>query len=251
MARDYKDTAKPKAKGRAGPLLLGMMIGLLVGVLGSAGVALYVSKMPNPFQKQARGKEGPGPEGSEGGGEPKAAAKEPPAGNQPRFTFYDDLPKGNQSAPVATAPAPSAAPPPPAGGATPAAPAPAARPADVPQAAAPAPPPPPAAVPGASAQAPSGADGNSLYLLQAGAFQNQTDADNQKRAIALIGLDARIRPADTPDKGRVYRVRLGPYNSLAEATQAVDTLKENGIAASLVKVPKGAGKPPPSAAANN
>ena len=246
MARDYKDTAKPRTKSRAGPLLLGMMIGLLAGVLGSAGVALYVSKMPNPFQKPARGHEEAGPDGGKTAGKDAAPVSKD---KEPRFTFYDDLPKGNQSAPPAATAAPAKAGPTPVVAAI--------RPGDaVPPPAAPNPAGTntvPAAGTDPSAAKPGAADGTALYFLQAGAYQNQADADNQKRAIALIGLDARIRPADTPDKGRVFRVRLGPYNSLAEANQAVDTLKENGIAASLVKVPKGAPKPSPApaAAANN
>lgn len=254
MSRDYKDTARPRQKGRTGPFLLGLMLGLLVGVLGSASVALYVSRMPNPFQARNNG--------NGAGANPVDAAEARPKGDQgksPRFTFYDDLPKGNQSAPPAVPPAASAAPaaPPPAA-AAPAAPAGAAvddgsgprpRIGTATSTENPAPSGTPAAgvapAPAAAAAAPA------TWFLQAGAFQSQEDADNQKGRIALVGLDARIRSVDTPDKGKVFRVRLGPFNSQEEANGAAQTLKENGIATTMIKIPKPAPKPTPAAASNN
>ncbi len=77
-----------------------------------------------------------------------------------------------------------------------------------------------------------------VFYLQAGAYQSEDDADNQKAKIALLGFEARVKSAAVPDKGTVYRVRLGPYKSQDEAGEAKKALQENGITASLIKIVK-------------
>ncbi len=77
---------------------------------------------------------------------------------------------------------------------------------------------------------------NGQYFLQAGAFQNEADADNLKAKLALMGIEASIQTATVPDKGVWHRVRVGPYNNVESLNRVRDTLKENGITASLVKV---------------
>lgn len=76
----------------------------------------------------------------------------------------------------------------------------------------------------------------SLYFLQAGAFQNEADADNLKAKLALMGIEASIQTANVPDKGVWHRVRVGPYDKVESLNRVRDTLKENGIMVSLVKV---------------
>jgi cell division protein FtsN len=75
-----------------------------------------------------------------------------------------------------------------------------------------------------------------VYFVQAGAFQNPADADNLKARLALIGLQASVEPANLPDKGTWYRVRLGPYTQLDEINRVRQTLAQNAIDASLVKI---------------
>ena len=75
-----------------------------------------------------------------------------------------------------------------------------------------------------------------LYFVQAGAFQNPADADNLKARLALAGLVASVEPANLPDKGIWYRVRLGPYTQLDEINRVRATLAQNGIDASLVRI---------------
>ena len=82
------------------------------------------------------------------------------------------------------------------------------------------------------------ADEKTVFYLQAGAYQDEADADNQKAKIALLGLEARVKTATVADKGTVYRVRLGPYNSQDEAKEVKSTLKENGVEAGLIKIVK-------------
>jgi len=74
------------------------------------------------------------------------------------------------------------------------------------------------------------------YLLQVGAFQNPADADNLKARLALIGVEAGVEPIDLPEKGTWYRVRIGPYSKVEEINRVRQTLAQNGIEASLVKI---------------
>jgi cell division protein FtsN len=75
-----------------------------------------------------------------------------------------------------------------------------------------------------------------VYFVQAGSFQNPADADNLKARLALIGLQASVEPTALPDKGTWYRVRLGPYAQLDDINRVRQTLAQNGVDASLVKV---------------
>lgn len=84
-------------------------------------------------------------------------------------------------------------------------------------------------------QAPESA-AKSQYYLQAGAFQNEADADNLKAKLALMGVEAGIQTATVPDKGVWHRVRVGPYSNIDDLNRVRNTLSQNGISASLVKV---------------
>ncbi len=76
--------------------------------------------------------------------------------------------------------------------------------------------------------------GSAPVYLQVGAFQNASDADNLKAKLALIGLDAGVQAVDLPDKGRMYRVRTGPFSSVDEMNRARGLLSQNGIRATQV-----------------
>ena len=76
----------------------------------------------------------------------------------------------------------------------------------------------------------------SVYFLQAGAFQNPADADNQKAKLAILGFESSVEPASVPDKGTWYRVRLGPYSRVEDINRVRQNLAQNGIDASLVKL---------------
>jgi cell division protein FtsN len=75
-----------------------------------------------------------------------------------------------------------------------------------------------------------------VFLLQAGAFQNAPDADSLKARLALLGIEAAIQTATTPDKGTWYRVRTGPYAGIDELNTARANLKQNGIETTLIRV---------------
>ncbi len=74
------------------------------------------------------------------------------------------------------------------------------------------------------------------YLLQAGSFQNPADADNLKARLALLGVEAAMEPINLAEKGTWYRVRIGPYSKVDEINRLRQTLAQNGIEASLVKI---------------
>ena len=74
------------------------------------------------------------------------------------------------------------------------------------------------------------------FFLQAGAFQSASDADSLKARLALLGIEATIQTTSLPDKGVWYRVRVGPYTRVEELTRARDTLRQNGVTTSLIKV---------------
>ena len=73
-------------------------------------------------------------------------------------------------------------------------------------------------------------------MLQAGAFQNESDAESLKAKIAFAGYEATVRPVNLPDKGTLYRVRLGTYRNIEEVNRVRAALASNGITASVVKV---------------
>jgi len=74
------------------------------------------------------------------------------------------------------------------------------------------------------------------FFLQAGAFQNAPDADNLKARLALLGIQASIQTTTLPDRGVWHRVRIGPYTRVEELNRARDTLKQNGVETTLIKV---------------
>lgn len=74
------------------------------------------------------------------------------------------------------------------------------------------------------------------YYLQEGAYSSMDDAEKVKAKLALIGMLANIQPANIPEKGLWYRVRLGPYKNTTERDEALATLKLNGLNAAPIKV---------------
>src|SRR5690606_24847633 len=99
------------------------------------------------------------------------------------------------------------------------------------------PPEPDAAAPAPAAPAPDAAasiDGDAAYILQAGAFGSASDAEAVKARIALLGLSARVEPADIQGK-TVYRVRMGPYRTASALAEAKTKLTSGGLPAMAIK----------------
>lgn len=72
------------------------------------------------------------------------------------------------------------------------------------------------------------------YLLQAGSFERNADAEDLKARIALSGEPARVEAAEVNGK-TMYRVRLGPYSADA-ASAAKSALAAQGINADRIKI---------------
>jgi cell division protein FtsN len=77
---------------------------------------------------------------------------------------------------------------------------------------------------------------NEAFFLQVGAFQNELEADNLKARLALLGLETTIQTTTLPDKAVWHRVRVGPYRAIDDLNRARDTLKQNGIETTLIRV---------------
>lgn len=73
------------------------------------------------------------------------------------------------------------------------------------------------------------------YLLQAGAFKNNEQADDLKARIAMLGLIGHVETVQTPS-GEMHRVRLGPYATASELEAAKQKLSSGGMQAIAVRV---------------
>ncbi len=197
MAYDYRPgAAKKNSNGTARPLLIGLMLGLVLGIAIAAGVAIYIARIPSPFNHTPDAPKPTASQARSNDAAPVPKADPAATGEKKPYTFYDIL-EGNKT------PKP-----------------------EQPNAAA------------KKYSATKEADDKAVFYLQAGSYQTEADADNQKARIALLGLEARVKSATLADKGTVYRVRLGPYQSQDEATQVKTTLKDNGVDAGLIKIVK-------------
>lgn len=206
--------AIPHATARkvtGGGFLLGMFVGLLVGLVIALAIALYLNKTPIPFMTRK-----PVAEDVKAPGKPPALAGMPQSGTapatapvpapkapaaktaeKPRFDFYKILPGGEE--PVSERELRER-------------------------------------LRAAAAAKSQPAAAQDVYFIQAGAFQNPADADNQKARLAILGFESNVEPTSLPDKGTWYRVRLGPYTKVDELNKVRQALAQNGIDANLVKL---------------
>lgn len=78
----------------------------------------------------------------------------------------------------------------------------------------------------------------SAYMLQAGSFNSEADAERQKANLALIGLSSTIQKITIQGRGDFYRVRLGPYVNHQKMVDTDERLRQEGIKALRLKVSK-------------
>ncbi|HVK57093.1 MAG TPA: SPOR domain-containing protein [Burkholderiales bacterium] len=219
MARDYKNSPKRSTRsgGRsAGSVFTGIVIGLLMGIILALGITLYLNRSASPFANHKPPQPAPKKVVEAKKPEPvkplesvDAPTVAKPA-EKPRFDFYEILP-GDKDPSRRTA---EKTPPPE-------------------KTVKETPPPTPKAPETKTATAPVSKE---TYYLQAGAFRSASDADNLKARLALMGLEANVAPAELPNVGKMYRVRLGPYKSDQVASKK-SQLSQSGIQASVVKSP--------------
>jgi cell division protein FtsN len=220
---------KPKAPPRVGggggggkrgmnPLFAGIIIGLLMGIFLALGVAIWLNRTSNPFVEKTRPVESlpgmkPSPTPTNVTGATPNKSSDPANPDKPRFEFYQILPGEKDSAGKKTAE--------PAAKDALKTPLPAAVAKDIPKEA------PKESVPLKSL--------NETLYLQAGAFQNEAEAENLKAKIAFSGFEATVKPVNVAGKGTLYRVRLGPYKSQEEVNRIKGVLSQAGIGAAVVK----------------
>ena len=200
---------KKRRSRSGGGTMLGILLGLLAGLAIAVAAALYMTKSSVPFVDKVKRPSGTSPAAD------AAARGEVPDPNR-------GLQKGRP--PPAEAPGAAAAP---------GAPPPSASTAEPPAAPAPGAPSPVASAP-SGVPAPEAPSDRSSYLLQAGAFKGQEDAEGMKAKLALIGFEARIVTAEV-NGVTFYRVRVGPYAQIEDMNRARTRLAENGIEASVVR----------------
>lgn len=78
---------------------------------------------------------------------------------------------------------------------------------------------------------------DAIYFLQVGAFNKRPDADAQKANLAIQGIQAQLSEV-TSDGNTLWRVRVGPYNSVEESNSVRDKLNGMGIKSTLIKSSK-------------
>jgi cell division protein FtsN len=191
----------PATRGRSGGgFLLGMFVGVIVGLAVALGIAFYLNKTPIPFISATKAKPAEkDPKAPVIAGMPQGSAAAGTA-EKPKFDFYKILP-GNEE-PVSDKELQARA-----------------------------------AAAAVSAKKGGQQDPNKdVYFIQAGSFQNPADADNQKARLAILGFESSVEPANLPDKGTWYRVRMGPYTKVDEINRVRQSLAQNGIDANLVKI---------------
>jgi cell division protein FtsN len=80
------------------------------------------------------------------------------------------------------------------------------------------------------------ADDSGSYLLQVGSFRDQSDAEQLKARLALLGITARIQSVTVND-ATWHRVRVGPVNGVRQADELRNRLSGNGIESLVMKNP--------------
>ena len=73
------------------------------------------------------------------------------------------------------------------------------------------------------------------YLLQAGSFRNEKDADRQRVELILLNLNTHLEKV-TLNNGEIWhRVIVGPFHSRSELSKAREVLIGNNIKSLLLK----------------
>lgn len=74
------------------------------------------------------------------------------------------------------------------------------------------------------------------YVLQAGSFRNNADADRLRAQLALIGVESDIQTVTIDDDQVWHRVRIGPFADLERLNAARDRLADNGIQPLIIRI---------------
>ena len=85
---------------------------------------------------------------------------------------------------------------------------------------------------------PGGSVRPSAYVVQAGSFRQQDDANRLRARLMLTGMTSDIRINAQDDEGEVWhRVVLGPFGSKGDAEQAMASLRQHDLSPTLLTAP--------------
>ena len=213
---------------QSGGTFLGLIIGLVLGLGIALAVAVYVTKAPVPFidrgllsaneneAEQARKNQNWDPNA---GFNQNRATPPAPAAPETENVASPTAAAPDQAAPAATADPlgeliQQRASGEPDSGAAPTAPAPTL--------------PPPASL---------GQVQELVFFVQAGAYGQVGDAENQRAKLALMGVDTRVSQ-DVVNERTIYRVRSGPYRTRSQALKIRQILTDQNVESVVVAVPK-------------
>ena len=73
------------------------------------------------------------------------------------------------------------------------------------------------------------------YLLQAGSFKSNDDAERLKASLALLGVQSSIQNV-TINQDSWHRVRIGPFSNPVLLRETLNTLKQNNIHAMTMEL---------------
>jgi cell division protein FtsN len=219
MPRDYaprsggprRQTRKSKSRNSGVPGWVWLIAGLSFGLTVAAFVYIKrptTAPMPTQARDDERPADGAADDRTRHKGS-KAAAVELPPKEKERFSFYEILKNQEVVLPNDAVKSP--------------------RPPDTAASS-------PAATPGAS---PSAADADTKtgsYIIQVASYRSQGEAERQRAALALIGVESRIESVTIDGKDTFYRVRIGPDSNWKHVQTTMSRLESNGIQALLVKV---------------
>ncbi len=201
MSRDYKSQKSATSANSRSALIWGLFIGYILGLISAIGVWMFLSQADSPYLSED---ERPA-QYSEKSVETRQPVPEEvveKAAQQdetdPQFDFYEILP-GVVEEPSATEGFEQAQ-----------------KPSPIPTV--------------------SPINVSEDYFLQAGSFKKAEDAEDLKARLALLGVVASIQSIDLAEKGRWYRVRIGPFNAMSRVNQVNTSLKQNGIETHFIKV---------------
>ncbi len=212
--RDSETSARPK---KGGSLFAGLAVGLVIGLVLSAGLAWYFNLGSGNFK----------PVDGKPPAEKTTAVNEKPARPHPDEAIQAEAARPEPTTPETPPPTPAEATEkksPPAN-----TPAPAAKPrvdytfygilpGDKP--AKPIEPP----------------KSKETWWLQVAALKNPGDADKLKARLALLGLQVSTQKVESADQP-LYRIRVGPYKREDDALGDLDTLAQNNFEPRLLKEP--------------
>jgi cell division protein FtsN len=211
---------KPNSTNKGNSLLVGLLLGLIAGLGLAAGLAWYLVKSPSPFVSKEAAVINK-PQAAEqlratastvvkANASPVVAvsAVSPVSGvveDKPRFEFYKVLTDKQDATALpntgTTSPAKAADP--------------------------------TKAKPESSKTSteinPKMPVAKQTYYLQAGAFANQEEAEKLKANLIFEGMEVTILTVNSPDKGTLHKVRLGPYQSTDEMNGIRAKLQLKGI----------------------